>query len=48
MWAPGGRPKVVFTFTISDGKITSIPLDGDPDRLRDLDIVFLSAGGKEW
>ena len=47
VWAPGGRPKVVFTFTISDGKITGIALDADPDRLRDLDIVFLSASGKE-
>src|SRR5580700_2365514 len=47
VWAPGGRPKVVFTFTTSDGKITGIALDGDPDRLRDLDIVFLSASGKE-
>jgi hypothetical protein len=47
VWAPGGRPKVVFTFTIGDGKITGIALDGDPDRLRDLDIVFLGASGKE-
>ena len=47
VWAPGGRPKVVFTFTISDGKITGIALDGDPDRLRDLDIVILSANGME-
>jgi len=47
VWAPGGRPKVVFAFTISDGKITGIALDADPDRLRDLDIVFLSASGKE-
>jgi RNA polymerase sigma factor (sigma-70 family) len=47
VWAPGGRPKVVFTFTIGDGKITGIALDGDPDRLRDLDIVFLSASGRE-
>ena len=47
VWAPGGRPKVVITFTISDGKITGIALDADPDRLRDLDIVFLSASGKE-
>ena len=47
VWAPGGRPKVVFTFTISDGKITGIALDADPDRLRDLDIVFLNASGKE-
>jgi len=47
VWAPGGRPKVVFAFTISDGKITGIALDADPDRLRDLDIVFLSASGKD-
>ncbi len=47
VWAPGGRPKVVFTFTISDGKISGIALDADPDRLRDLDIVFLSASGKQ-
>jgi RNA polymerase sigma-70 factor (ECF subfamily) len=47
VWAPGGRPKVVFTFTISDGKITRIALDGEPGRLRDLDIVFLSVSGKE-
>jgi RNA polymerase sigma-70 factor (ECF subfamily) len=47
VWAPGGRPKVVITFTISDRKITGIALDADPDRLRDLDIVFLSASGKE-
>ncbi len=47
VWAPGGRPKVVFSFTISDGKIAGITLDGDPDRLRDLDIVFLSASGTE-
>jgi RNA polymerase sigma factor (sigma-70 family) len=47
VWAPGGQPKVVFTFAISDGKITGIALDGDPDRIRDLDIVFLSVSGKE-
>ena len=41
------RPKVVFTFTISDGKITGIALDGDPHRLRGLDIVILSANGME-
>ena len=43
VWAPGGRPRVVFTFAISDGKITAIGLAADPDRLRDLDIVFLSS-----
>jgi hypothetical protein len=30
VWAHGGRPKVVFTFTISDGKITDIALDARP------------------
>lgn len=44
VWAPGGRPRVVFTFAISGMKITAIALAGDPDRLRDLDIVFLSSG----
>ncbi|GAA0358111.1 sigma-70 family RNA polymerase sigma factor [Actinoallomurus spadix] len=47
VWAYRGRPKVVFTFTVTDGRITRIAMDADPDRLRDLDIVFLSAGGKE-
>jgi RNA polymerase sigma factor (sigma-70 family) len=41
VWAPGGRPGVVFTFTISGGKITAIGLTADPDELHDLDIVFL-------
>jgi RNA polymerase sigma-70 factor (ECF subfamily) len=47
VWARGGRPKVVFTFTVRDEKITSIALHADPDRLRDLDIVFLGADGNE-
>jgi RNA polymerase sigma-70 factor (ECF subfamily) len=47
VYAHRGRPKAVFTFTISDEKITSIAIDADPDRLRDLDIVFLSTGNKE-
>jgi RNA polymerase sigma factor (sigma-70 family) len=45
VWAPGGRPRVVFTFTISGAKITGIGLTADPDLLRDLDIVFLSRRG---
>ncbi|WP_433271649.1 sigma-70 family RNA polymerase sigma factor [Actinosynnema sp. CS-041913] len=47
VWAHRGRPKVVFTFATSDGKITGITLQADPDRLRDLDIVFLGAGDTE-
>ncbi|WP_433293593.1 sigma-70 family RNA polymerase sigma factor [Pseudonocardia sp. CA-142604] len=46
-WSHHGRPKAVFTFTISGGKITHIAIDADPDRLRDLDIVFLGADNAE-
>jgi len=44
VYAHRGLPKAVFTFTTSNERITSIAVDGDPDRLRDLDIVFLSTG----
>jgi RNA polymerase sigma factor (sigma-70 family) len=46
IWAPGGRPRVVFAFTISGGKITGIGLTADPDRLGGLDIVFGVPGGQ--
>ncbi|MDT0341472.1 sigma-70 family RNA polymerase sigma factor [Streptomyces litchfieldiae] len=41
VWSHHGRPKAVFAFTIDEGKITRVTIDADPDRLRDLDIVFL-------
>jgi RNA polymerase sigma-70 factor (ECF subfamily) len=41
VWAPGGRPRVVFNFTITDGKIVAIDLLADPERLRQLDLVVL-------
>jgi hypothetical protein len=34
---------VVFGFTIEDGKITAIEMIADPDRLGQLDLVFLPA-----
>ncbi|MGW6316477.1 sigma-70 family RNA polymerase sigma factor [Streptomyces sp. NPDC055099] len=43
VWSHRGRPKALFTFTIHDEKITRIAVDTDPDRLHDLDVVFLSA-----
>jgi hypothetical protein len=33
VWAHRGPPEVVFTFIISDGKITRIAMDDDQDRL---------------
>ncbi|GAA1725310.1 sigma-70 family RNA polymerase sigma factor [Nonomuraea sp. AD125B] len=47
VWSHRGQSKAVFTFTVSNGKITHIAIDTDPDRLRDLDIVFLHADHKE-
>ena len=41
VWAPGGRPRVVFGFTITRGKIVEIDLIADPDRLRQLDLAIL-------
>ena len=41
VWAPGGRPRVVFGFTIMGGKIVAIDLVADPERLRQLDLELL-------
>jgi RNA polymerase sigma-70 factor (ECF subfamily) len=45
VWAPGGRPLVVFTFTIAHGRISAIELVGDADRVRRFDLVLGGAGG---
>ncbi len=42
VWAPGGRPRVVFGFTITRGKIVRIDLVADPERLRQLDLAMLN------
>jgi RNA polymerase sigma-70 factor (ECF subfamily) len=41
VWAPGGRPRVVFDFTITRGKIVAITMLADPERLRQLDVAIL-------
>ena len=41
VWASGGRPRVVFGFTITSGKIIEIELVADPDRLRQLDLAVV-------
>ena len=38
VWMVGGRPRVVFEFAFSDGKIVGIELLSDPVRLRGLDV----------
>jgi RNA polymerase sigma factor (sigma-70 family) len=42
VWAPGGQPRVVFGFTIANGKIVAIDLLADPERLRQLDLAILN------
>jgi len=41
VWAPGGRPRVVFQFTITGGKIVEIDQTADPTRLGQLDLTIL-------
>jgi RNA polymerase sigma factor (sigma-70 family) len=41
VWAPGGRPRVVFGFTITRGRIVAIDILADPERLRRLDLAAL-------
>ncbi len=43
VWAPGGKPRVVFGFTIANGKITEIELVADPERIGRLDLAILGA-----
>lgn len=40
VWAPGGRPRVDFGFTIARGKIVAIEMLADPERLGRLDLAI--------
>lgn len=39
VWAPGGKPRVVFRFTLEGNAIVAINLIADPDALATMDIV---------
>jgi ketosteroid isomerase-like protein len=41
VWAPGGRPRAVFTFTVAGGKIVGINLTVDPERVRRFEVTVL-------
>ncbi len=41
VWAPGGTPRVVFGFTIRDGKVAEIELLAHPERVSQLKIEVL-------
>jgi RNA polymerase sigma factor (sigma-70 family) len=40
VWMPRGQPRVIFSFTISDDKITGIELAAAPERLSHIDLVI--------
>jgi RNA polymerase sigma factor (sigma-70 family) len=42
LWAVDGRPRVVFEFTITHGKIVGIEMISDPTTLRELDLEILT------
>ena len=42
LWAPGGQPRVVFTFQILDGRIAGIGMISDPVTLGELDLEILA------
>jgi RNA polymerase sigma-70 factor, ECF subfamily len=42
VWAPDGKPRVVFDFTIAAGKVVEIDLLSDPERVRGLAVTILS------
>ena len=40
VWAPGGRPRVAFVFSIAHAKVVAIEMVADPERLRQLDLTI--------
>jgi RNA polymerase sigma-70 factor, ECF subfamily len=42
VWAPGGKPRVVFSFTTEGDRIVAIDLIGGDERLAKLDIAIRS------
>jgi RNA polymerase sigma factor (sigma-70 family) len=42
VWAPGGSPRVVFAFTITEGKIVGIELIADTERLGQMELTVLN------
>ena len=40
VWMSGGQPRMVFAFTITEGRIAEIEMIADPERLRGLDLAL--------
>ncbi len=46
IWAQGGTIRVVFDFTIMNGKVVAIEMMGDPGRVSELEVVPLTSAGR--
>jgi RNA polymerase sigma factor (sigma-70 family) len=42
VWMAGGRPRVVFAFTVRGDRIVGIQMVGDPERVDQFDLVLLN------
>jgi RNA polymerase sigma factor (sigma-70 family) len=42
VWAPGGKPRGAFAFTVANGRVVAIELVADPERLGRLDVAILA------
>jgi RNA polymerase sigma-70 factor (ECF subfamily) len=42
-WAPGGKPVVIFAFTVVEGKISAIDVVMDPQKLQGFEVVVVGA-----
>ncbi|NNH73115.1 sigma-70 family RNA polymerase sigma factor [Nocardia uniformis] len=42
VWTVGGRPRIVFAFTIGHGRITGIEMIGDPERIGTMEFTDIS------
>jgi RNA polymerase sigma factor (sigma-70 family) len=47
-WMAGDRPRVVYDFTVSDGRIVAIVLIADPDRLSGVDLTIVDQAVGPW
>jgi RNA polymerase sigma-70 factor (ECF subfamily) len=41
-WAPGGRPRALFAFTVAGGQITAIEVIADPRTVREIDVAMVA------
>jgi RNA polymerase sigma-70 factor (ECF subfamily) len=48
VWAPGGRPRVAFGFTIAAGRIVAIELLADPARLSQIELTAPKTRPDRW